>query len=210
MKALVQPFLSCPYKERVLIGSATTPEVFTVTLDHFNCVTFIETILALALSNSVGQFVETLRQLRYRDGQVEWAKRHHYMTDWIKHNARQGFVRNVTRGPDTISHTRTLSLVEGLPPQTATFKCFPKRAFSRLTHRIADGDLIFFVSTRKRLDVFHTGLLFRGDDHIVMVHASRSQGLVAPQRLTDFLKQHRMAGVILVRPATAHPVNRRQ
>jgi hypothetical protein len=62
------------------------------------------------------------------------------------------------------------------------------------------GDLILFVSTREHLDVFHTGILIRRDDRVLMRHATRSAGKVIEQDLADFLKTNRMSGFILARP----------
>ena len=62
------------------------------------------------------------------------------------------------------------------------------------------ADLIFFVSTRKHLDVFHAGIIVRDGGKVFMRHASRSQGLVVEQQLSGFLKTNRMAGVIVMRP----------
>jgi hypothetical protein len=200
MRLISSRFSGCPYIVNPLIGSARAPEVFTVSLAGFDCVTYIETVLALALSDSVDQFVETIRHVRYKNGQVDWKSRNHYMTGWIKNNSRQGFIRNITRGSDTISKTRTLGTLEGVPPKIVTFKCFPKRMFLRIKNHVADGDLIFFASTRKRLDVFHAGLLFREGEQVNLRHASRSQGGVVEQPLSEFLKKNRMAGLILVRP----------
>ena len=40
----------------------------------------------------------------------------------------------------------------------------------------------------------------RDRDTVLMRHASRSQGLVVEQELSDFLNADRMTGVIVVRP----------
>jgi hypothetical protein len=200
LKALSSQLLGYPYITHPLTGSADSPEVFTVSLEGFDCVTYIETALALAMAASVSEFVEIIRHLRYKNGRIEWRRRNHYMTGWIKNNARRGFVRNITRGKYTIGKTRTLGLLKDLPSKTVTFKCFPKKNFSRIANHLADGDLIFFVSTRRKLDVFHAGLLFREGEQIILRHASRSQGGVAEQPLEEFLQKNRMAGFILVRP----------
>ena len=47
----------------------------------------------------------------------------------------------------------------------------------RLEPHLQSGDLIFFVSTRKNLDVFHAGIIVRDGKRVLMRHASRSQGL---------------------------------
>jgi len=62
------------------------------------------------------------------------------------------------------------------------------------------GDLIFFVSTRRTLDVFHAGIIVRDGNTVLMRHASRSHGFVVEQELSEFLKANRMAGVIVARP----------
>jgi len=205
MRVISGQFLGCPYIVNPLIGSAHAPEVFTVSLQGFDCVTYIETVLALALADSVDQFVETIRRIRYKHGHVDWKSRNHYMTDWIRNNARAGFVRNMTQGSAAVRKTRTLSTIEDLPHRIVTFPCFPKRLLPRIKQRVADGDLIFFASTRRRLDVFHAGLLFHDGDQITLRHASRSQGGVVEQPLKAFLKQNRMAGLIAVRPTGQSP-----
>jgi hypothetical protein len=76
----------------------------------------------------------------------------------------------------------------------------------RLERYLQSGDLIFFASTRKNLDMFHAGIIVRDNNKVSMRHASRSQGGVVEQELSDFLKANRMAGVVVVRP---QPVTRR-
>ncbi|RMG50411.1 MAG: DUF1460 domain-containing protein [Acidobacteria bacterium] len=193
-------FLGSPYIVHPLVGSADTPEVFTISLTGFDCVTYVETVLALALSDTVPQFIDTVRHLRYQGGRVGWRTRNHYMIDWIAHNVRQGFIVNLSEGRGTVNKTRVLSTIPDLPSRSVTFRCFRKRAFPRIEDRIADGDVIFFVSTRKTLDVFHTGLLFRGRGGLILRHASRRHGGVVEQPLETFLQQHSMSGFILVRP----------
>ena len=56
------------------------------------------------------------------------------------------------------------------------------------------------MSTRKNLDVFHAGIIVRDGNSVLMRHASRSQGAVVEQELSEFLKANRLAGVIVARP----------
>jgi len=65
---------------------------------------------------------------------------------------------------------------------------------------LQSGDLMFFVSTRSDLDVFHCGMIVREGSGVLMRHASRSHGAVVEQELGEFLKANRMTGVIVVRP----------
>jgi len=194
-------FLGCPYKANPLIGSAETPEVFTVSLDGFDCVTYIETTLALALASTVDGFVKWLRTIRYEQGLIEWERRNHYMTGWIRNNVREGIIRPLPASQILqVSKERILNVVSGLSPQWTHIRCVPKAAAPRLMPHLQSGDLVSFVSIRKSLDVFHAGIIMCEDKDVLMRHASRGQGCVAEQKLGEFLKANRMTGVIVVRP----------
>src|SRR5262249_48548161 len=198
---LSRHFLGYPYQPNPLIGSSDTREVFTASLDGFDCVTYIETILALAQASSVDEFVDWLRKIRYEQGRIEWKRRNHYMTDWIRNNVREGLLRPVSMpAVPTHSRERILSIVPGLAVQRTSVECVPKSAVSRAAQHLQSGDVICFVSTRKNLDVFHAGIIVRDGKRVLLRHASRSRGLVVEQELNEFLKANRMAGVIVVRP----------
>jgi cell wall-associated NlpC family hydrolase len=198
---LSRHFLGHSYKPNPLIGSAGTAEVFTASLDGFDCVTYIETIVALACASNVDDFTKWLRKIRYERGRIQWERRNHYMTLWIRNNVREGIIRPVsTPAVPILRIERVLNVVPGLDPQRTRVKCVPKRSVPRLEPHLQSGDLIFFVSTRKHLDVFHAGIIARDGKKVLMRHASRSQGFVVEQELSEFLKANRMAGVIVVRP----------
>jgi len=201
LDVLSRHFLGHPYKANPLIGSADTAEVFTASLDGFDCVTYIETIVALARAGNVDDFTEWLRQIRYQQGRIQWQRRNHYMTLWIRNNVRKGIIRPVsTPAVPILSRERVLNVVPGLAARRTRVKCVPKPAVPRLEPYLQSGDLIFFASTRKHLDVFHGGIIVRDGKSLLMRHASRSQGFVVEQELREFLTANRMAGVIAVRP----------
>jgi cell wall-associated NlpC family hydrolase len=197
--------LGSPYAPDPLGGSPDTPEVLSASLDAFDCVTYVETILALSLSRRAGDVPGWLRRIRYDGGRLEWARRNHYMTGWIRSNVASGVVKRIAGGVRPVLKERTLDTVPDLRRRRARFSCVPKREIGRLEPRLATGDLVFFASTKARLDVFHCGILVREGGRLVMRHASRSQGGVVEQELAGFLKGHRMAGVIVVRPADGPP-----
>lgn len=200
VEALSGLLLGRPYTERPLVGSPDTREVFTASLHGFDCVTYVETVLALSRASRVGEFVRWLRAIRYDGGRIEWERRNHYMTGWIRNNARIGAVRSISGGVRSVRKDRVLDAVPGLPPRRARFSCVPKRLVRRLSARLQTGDLIFFASTRKNLDVFHCGILVRAGERWRLRHATRSRRSVVEQDLDDFLRNNRMAGVIVVRP----------
>lgn len=194
-------FLGRAYKQSPLIGSSETAEVLTACLDGFDCVTYIETVLALARATKVDEFIEWLRKIRYEDGRIHWGRRNHYMIQWIRNNVH-GDTIEPTKMPGVaiVSKERVLNVVPGLKPQRVRIKCLPKAALPRIESHFHTGDLMFFVSTRKHLDVFHAGIIVCNGTHALIRHASRSEGVVVEQKLSEFLKANRMAGVIVVRP----------
>jgi hypothetical protein len=63
--------------------------------DAFDCVTFVETALALSTTDSQEDFEKAMNAIRYRDGEVSFIARNHFMNpDWIANNAR--LVRDAT------------------------------------------------------------------------------------------------------------------
>jgi len=195
-----QEFLGSTYHEDSLGGGPALDEEFRIDLKVFDCVTFMEVVLALALTDTLSDFIDTTRRIRYDEGQFDWFHRNHYMVDWTRNNERSGFVRNITAGPLTVEKTCTLNLIAGLAARTTSFKYFPSEELFTATNLIKNGDIILFVSTRKDLDVFHTGFVFSRGDRIVMRHATRRVGLVIDQNLDEFVAQNQLAGIIVLRP----------
>jgi N-acetylmuramoyl-L-alanine amidase-like len=199
---LSRQFLGSSYKPNPLIGSADLAEVFTASFDGFDCVTYIETILALARASNVDDFVKWLRMIRYEDGSILWARRNHYMTNWIRNNTQNGFIRPISMPAFSIrSRERTLNAISGLTPQRIRINCIAKRTVLRISSAFRSGDLIFFVSTRRNLDVFHAGIIVRESESTHLRHASLSQGFIVEQELNEFLIANRMAGVMVMRAA---------
>src|ERR1044071_4206732 len=111
LDAASRAFLGKPYAEDPLIGGPETPEVLTISLSAFDCVTYIETVLGLALSRSERALVRTIRAMRYEGGAVQWQHRNHFMVDWARNNEKAGIVEDLTKGPLTVERTRSLSSI---------------------------------------------------------------------------------------------------
>ena len=88
-----------PYEAHTL--EVNDEESLVVNLHAFDCTTYIENVIALALcmdkgSRAYDDFCDTLRTLRYRDGKLNgYASRNHYFTEWIDSNTRLGIVSEV-------------------------------------------------------------------------------------------------------------------
>jgi hypothetical protein len=200
MEVLSASLVGSPYVAHGLVGSAETPELFTASLEGFDCVTYVETVVALARASDPAGFAGELRGIRYDAGRVEWVRRNHYMTDWVRRNARAGVVRPVAAGTLATRKEKVLNAVPGLPARKARFACVPKAKFRAFSPRLKNGDVVLFASTKAGLDVFHCGLLVRKDESWKLRHASRSAGRVVEEDLASFLRANRMAGLIAIRP----------
>jgi Protein of unknown function (DUF1460) len=203
MRLISSQFIGYPYLINPLVGSHVEPEVFVTRMDGFDCVTFLETVLALAGSRDPEDFLVRLREIRYEKGVVDWSTRLHYTTDWSRYHVRRNFLIDLTRGEETVPRSKRLNFLEGLKSKNAHFRYFPKKRLRAVSRRLADGDLIYFVSTRKGLDVFHVGLIVRKEDRVLMRHAARSRGAVVEQELSEFFNANRMSGFIINRPTGA-------
>lgn len=64
--------------------------------DTFDCTTYVETIMAMALARDVNEFEEHLDKIRYENGEIDYLKRNHF-TDlqWIPFNIQNGYMKEV-------------------------------------------------------------------------------------------------------------------
>lgn len=96
-----QKMIGVPYVANTL--DMADEETLVVHLDKADCTTFVETVLALSLTDKKGKtdfgsFKEALQCIRYREGHLKgYASRLHYFSDWIKDNEKKGIVRERTR-----------------------------------------------------------------------------------------------------------------
>lgn len=67
-------------------------------LDSFDCETYVDTILALALSENLQEFQQNINAVRYAAAKVVFQNRNHFTgADWIPNNKANGFIRDITR-----------------------------------------------------------------------------------------------------------------
>ncbi len=199
-------FLGCPYESNALVGGPAEDEQLVVDLSRFDCVTYIESVLALSRSRSAKGFVVELEKTRYRGGKVDWRSRHHYFVDWMRHNEKRGVIKIRTRGSSSRSIDANLRFIADLPPRRARFHVVPKGDIARVLERISDGTIVAFASVRSKLDFFHTGFLFfdhaskRRVENLMLYQARESAGKVIVQPLSEFLKANRMRGIAFATP----------
>ncbi|PKN34604.1 MAG: DUF1460 domain-containing protein [Deltaproteobacteria bacterium HGW-Deltaproteobacteria-19] len=196
-------FLGAPYEASTLEGRKGSREPLVISLQAFDCFTFVESVTALALTVRAGKtspeaFAGILERLRYRRGiRGDYASRLHYFTDWLGDNKRLGILRDVTRelgGRALPKPIRYMSDHPGSYPPLAdgTQRAEVRRAERNLTRRvrhflptdsireaellIREGDMIGVTAAAEGLDVIHAGLAVRRDGRIHLLHASRPAG----------------------------------
>jgi len=195
---LGRPYISFP-----LVGAPDEPERLVSRLDRFDCVTFVESVLAVGLASAPDRFEALLRALRYHHGEVSWAARNHYMSQWIERNTAAG--RLVPVLPERWIETgeeRPLTRLDGHPPVPWRVHMLPRERCAELDGTAHTGDVVAFVSTMPDLDTFHVGLLVHGTP-VGLRHASRSGAQVTSEPLQEFIQRNELPGVLVARPRGA-------
>lgn len=66
-------------------------------VDAFDCLTFVETVLALSMADDLNSFKKMMNKIRYQDGHISFLMRNHFTDlDWNQHNHDNGLIKDVT------------------------------------------------------------------------------------------------------------------
>lgn len=201
-------FLGTPYKSSTLIGSLDTPETLVLNLEEVDCLTFLDYVEAFRLTNEPDQLPNTLRQVRYQEGDVSYQTRHHFFTDWIFANKNQiDCVTSVVGGNHVEKVQKTLNrrndggyFLTGIDVKERTISYIPATKVPDIISRLESGDYIGFYTETQGLDVTHVGIIIKTDDQILLRHASSkktTKKVVDEDFLTYITKQ---TGIIVARP----------
>ncbi|MDF1757984.1 MAG: DUF1460 domain-containing protein [Legionellaceae bacterium] len=67
-------------------------------LDVFDCETYVDTVMALALATDLSSFQRYIKKIRYKQGVVSFLNRNHFTClDWNVNNQNQGLVKDITK-----------------------------------------------------------------------------------------------------------------
>lgn len=221
--ALSERFLGTPYAHSPLgEGEGPDPDP-RLRLDRVDCLTFVETVMALALSDSVEDVVHVLDSIRYR-GRPEYASRNHLMeAQWLPSNSAKGLVRDVTGelaggamvagwkvlGPEAWGSTTGKAL--GLPPEARPTGRFPLSVVPvdrvlELAGGWPSGTLLLVVREDgpwRITRVSHLGFVIQRGGRTYLRHATRGwKDGVVDEELAHLLARHarypwKIAGVSL-------------
>jgi hypothetical protein len=194
--ALGRTFVGAPYTPGTLEQEG--PERLVVNLRELDCVTYIETVLAMVRIIRAGtpdyaSFQRELVRIRYRDGVLAgYPSRLHYFSEWISNNETKGIVRDVTRevggqarpGPlgfmtahqDAYRQLADEEVRAEIGRIEATLSgqerhYIPQGSIAAVAAGIQNGDVIAATSTLEGLDVAHTGFAIWVDGRLHLMHA---------------------------------------
>jgi hypothetical protein len=226
--AVALSFHGSPYVGHTLEVSG--PERLVVNLREFDCLTLVESSLSIARCVRLGtdafdEYRKQLQRIRYRSGVINaYPSRLHYFTDWAADNQRKGIVNDVTGELGGLVRDEKIDFMSthrGSYRQLKSDEFIDeiKEAEQRLSHTeryyipqhsveavlesVRTGDIVGFTSTIEGLDIAHTGLAYRSEDEVKLLHASSAGGAVeiSEGSLADYVvAQKKQDGLILIRP----------
>ncbi|MBI5196067.1 MAG: DUF1460 domain-containing protein [Nitrospirae bacterium] len=204
---LSRHFLNIDYKESTLTGSADIPEVLAVNLSGIDCFTYLDYIESMRLSGSFSEFMENLKNVRYRNGKIAFENRNHFFTDWREFNSE--FIDDVTAktgGRKTKIIAKILNkkadgtfFINGIKPVRREIKYIPSGVIDdAVMDKIKTGDYAGIYSDMQGLDVSHVGIIIKNGNAVNLRHASSEKGKVVEQNFREYIRNK--PGMIILRP----------
>jgi len=220
-------FLGAPYRA----GMLDTPgrEKPVVNLAEFDCVTFVETVLALAGCAASGKLLPSelqkrIKSIRYRQGKIDgYGSRLHYFTDWLRDNEKKKVLKDISRDlkgkpvrkkinfmtshSELYAALKNPAMVDSMRQiekklSRKTFHVIDKKTVNAIKAKIQSGDIIAFAAGQEGLDVAHAGFAVRQGKSLRLLHASSKEGAVAISKisLAAYLKSNKnFTGIIVAR-----------
>ena len=184
------------------LGEAKAPDTDPlIRNDAFDCTTFVETVMA-------GGDVNNLNQIRYKDGDIDFLNRNHFIeTDWLTNNSNR--VENVSALYGK-TKTRRLTIDKAawfkkvhkistdFAPQATTLEYIPYNNLKQPNN--SETMIVLFISANSNslktigteLAVVHMGLLLPGG--ATLRHASSAAGHVVDADFMKYTERRRQMG----------------
>ena len=227
VQAVGETLIGTRYEDGLL--DVGVEELLVVDLTAFDCVLYVENVLALARGiaqedYSFAGYVANLEDLRYRNGALDgYCSRLHYFTDWIFDNASREHVTNITGDIGGEALPKTLDFMTAHRDAYArlvsdsTFACIvgmeqaiqgrelfyvPQDRIEAVYDHLEAGDVIATATHIGGLDVTHTGFVYRTDDGGVgFLHASSTGEVKVADDLAAYVRSNDIQiGIIVARP----------
>lgn len=99
LEHISRSFLDKPYEGNALGEGPNAPydQGPLYRADAFDCETYVDTVVAIALAPDLDHFTQCIKHIRYDDGDVSFIKRNHFASlDWNQNNQRAGIFKDIT------------------------------------------------------------------------------------------------------------------
>src|SRR5947208_9441438 len=189
-------------------GDPTSAEPLTLWLTRFDCVSLVESCLAVArpartstAAPTWDAFAREVERMRYRGGVLgSYASRLHYFSEWISDGARRGLLQDIAPSLGAEDDPRPLRFMtehrksyvaladDRVFAQIATMErgldgqprhVIPTAHIAQVADRIQTGDVLGFATSIPGLDVTHSAFAYRDAKGVLRVlHAPLSGGTV--------------------------------
>ena len=230
VQAIADNFLGKPYAEGLLDKSGE--EKLIVTLNQFDCVLFVETVLAISRGVAVQDynyhnFVNRIEDQRYLNGKINgYCSRLHYFSEWINDNQKRQTVENITAQLGGVPMKKTLNFMSQhrssypqMVKDEATYQCIvgveadlaktavnyiPTNQIKSIYSQLKPGDIVAVATDVKGLDVTHTGFVYRNaDGNMGLIHASPAGAVTVAYDLHRYISRVESAiGIVVARAKT--------
>jgi Protein of unknown function (DUF1460) len=212
-------FLGAPYLPSPL-GEGFGPDPDPrFRLDAFDCMTFVETAVALGSASTIDEAQRALDDIRYSGAPALAARNHEVLSQWIPANVAKGWIADAgaeivgpaarsaekTYTPESWAQVRAAGrAIHGLPRSRLPLGRFAVGLVSAgdvhdAAPRIPDGTIAFVVradAADRATRITHAGIVVRGPRGAVLVrHATSSKGVgrVIEEPIERFLKRQAQA-----------------
>jgi len=220
-------WLNIPYTANTL--ETTGGEKLVVRFSSFDCVTFLENTLAVSRllkneKNTFYNFLEELKNIRYRNGEIiDYTSRLHYFSDWLFNKTEMNIVNDITKQIGGIAAKKTINFmtthkesynplvnstifneIENMEKDISQREYFylPKNKVEENETDIKNGDLILITTSVEGLDIAHVGFAYFQNGRLHFLHASSSEQkvVISEKPLADYLASvSKHTGILVAR-----------
>ncbi len=223
---IAQSFIQTPYTPQTLEKGES--ETLVINLREFDCTTFIESSLALALSlneqNPVFcDFEKNIEKIRYQKGSLtDYSSRLHYFTQWASDNCKKGIITDVTRNYGGTLYSKNIHFMSQNTYAYAALKndsilvekikkieeeiskieryYIPKQHIASIENELKEGLIVAFTTNIEGLDIIHTGIITRQNDSTKLLHASSDFGkvVISNETLSKYIASNQLQTGIML------------
>jgi hypothetical protein len=206
-------FLTMPYLE------APLDEDRLFRFDAFDCLTYVNTVLALLFSNNWVEFKRHIVRLNYYNSIVSYEKRFHFMcVDWNSQNSANNYISDITRFIVDKNNARICEYAYALINKPAWFKnklgiipencrkahaCTPYIPLpflfkKNILNQLPAISIVEIVRPNwdlrqqigTQLNISHLGFLLRINGKFIFRHASQIEQCVIEHPFLDYLTNY--------------------